>query len=228
MSGTRRVRACVFDAYGTLFDLASVAQAAADGLADGGRTLIEVWRSKQLQYTWLRGLAGRHADFLTVTGESLDFAMESLGIRDPPLRARLLDGFLRIAAYPDVLPCLERLREAGITLAILSNGTPDMLEQAATRAGIRGHFAAVLSVESAGVYKPHPDVYRLATERLALPAEQIGFVSANSWDAWAAKAFGFHVLWCNRFAQTPERLAPPPDRQIRDLASVASGLGLAG
>jgi 2-haloacid dehalogenase len=227
MSGTRRVRACVFDAYGTLFDIASVAQTAAAGLADRGRALTELWRSKQLQYTWLRGLAGRHADFLTVTGESLDFAMESLGIQDPQLRARLLDGFLRIDAYPEVRPCLDRLRDAGITLAILSNGTPEMLDRAATDAGILGHFAAVLSVEAAGVFKPHPDVYRLATERLALPAEEICFVSANGWDAWAAKAFGFHVLWCNRFGQTPEHLPPPPDGVIGDLASVATRLGLA-
>ncbi len=216
----KHVSACVFDAYGTLFDISSVARGAQDALGDRWQALSDLWRTKQLQYTWLRGLAGRHADFWQVTNEALDFAMASLGLEDPALHRRLMDLYLQISAYPEVPAMLARLMAKGIKLAILSNGTPAMLAAAASNAGIADHFDAILSVEQAGVFKPHPSVYQLAPTKLSLPKEAICFLSSNSWDAWSAKAFGLRVLWCNRFGQVPERIPATPDGEVTDLSTL--------
>ncbi len=214
------IEACVFDAYGTLFDVNSAAQGCAESLGEKWQPLAELWRQKQLQYTWLRGLAGRHADFRQVTGEALDFALSTLHIENPALRARLMDLYLTLKAYPEVPETLKRLKTAGMKLAILSNGTPTMLDAAARNAGIADLFDAVLSVEEVQVYKPHPSVYRLACDRLRISARQICFVSSNGWDAYSAKAFGLHVLWCNRFRQQTERIPETPDAQIETLAEL--------
>lgn len=217
------IAACVFDAYGTLFDVASVARGAAGALAARGvdvAAFSDLWRTRQLQYTWLRGLAGRHADFWQVTGEALDYALDAQGVEDAALRERLLDLYLRIGAYAEVPGVLQRLRAGGMPLAILSNGTPAMLAAALRNAGLDGVFEAVLSVEEAGVFKPHPRVYDLAPRRLGLPREAICFVSSNGWDAWSAKAYGLRVLWCNRMRQPPERLPQTPDGQLPDLAAL--------
>jgi len=222
------VAAVAFDAYGTLFDVASAAAAAKDALGDRWAPLAETWRAKQLQYTWLRSLMGRHADFRRVTGDALEFALESLGIADDALRERLMGLYDRLAPFPEVLTVLARLRTGGIRSAILSNGSPDMLASAAGHAGIAGLLDAVLSVEEVGVYKPHPSVYRLAVERLGEPKERIGFVSANGWDAFGAKAFGLRVAWCNRTGQPRERIPLAPDAEIRDLAALPGLLGLGG
>ena len=214
------IRACVFDAYGTLFDVSSVARGAKDALGEGWQALSDLWRMKQLQYTWLRGLGGHHADFWQVTGDALDFAMATLKINDPQLRERLMNLYLSLSAYPEVPQVLRRLREKGIGTAILSNGTPAMLASAVSHAGLTGLFDAVLSVEEAGIYKPHPSVYRLGVERLGIAAGQACFLSSNSWDAYSAKAFGYQVIWCNRFAQVPERIPAQPDAEIPDLSGL--------
>ena len=214
------VKAVVFDAYGTLFDWASAAEQARDVLGERWRELAETWRAKQLQYTWLRSLQGRHADFLAVTADALDFALAGLGLEGAGLRARLLALYERVEAYPDAAETLARLRAAGRATAILSNGTPAMLAAAVEHARLGSLLDDVLSVEAAGIYKPHPSVYALATARLGLPAERILFVSANGWDAFAAKAFGFRVAWCNRGGQPPERLPERPDVEIGALAEV--------
>ena len=226
MNGQRLegIKACVFDAYGTLFDVGNISQAARDELPGCWHTLAGLWRATQLQYTWLRGLAGHHADFWQVTGEALDFAMDSLNIHGEGLRARLMDQYLKIAAYGEVGNALAQLQARGLRLAILSNGTPAMLDAALVNAGIAGYFEAVLSVEDVGVYKPHPNVYGLAPQRLGIPRDSICFVSSNGWDAWGAKAFGFRVLWCNRSAQTSERLPGAPDGQIADLSALPACL----
>ncbi len=218
------IRACVFDAYGTLFDVGSVARGAQDALGERWQALSDLWRAKQLQYTWLRGLGGRHADFWQVTGDALDYAMASLGIADNALRDRLLNLYLSISAYPEVPAMLAELRSRGIKRAILSNGTPGMLAAAAMNSGIGEYFDAVLSVEDVGVFKPHPRVYALAPERLGIAAENILFLSSNGWDAFSAKAFGFKVLWCNRSAQAPERIPATPDGEIRDLSQLPAML----
>ena len=214
------IDACVFDAYGTLFDFNSAANAARDELGEDWQRLSDLWRLKQLQYTWLRGLAQHHADFWQVTGDALDFALASLRIERPGLRERLMQLYLRLGTYPEVPAMLRELKMRGMKLAILSNGTPDMLAAVVTNSGLDGVFDAVLSVEEVGVYKPHPSVYGLATERLKIQPSRICFLSSNGWDAYSAKAFGFRVIWCNRFAQVPERIPAAPDGEIVDLSEL--------
>ena len=218
------IEACVFDAYGTLFDVSSAARSAEDSLGDKWQPLAELWRAKQLQYTWLRSLAGRHADFWQVTGDALDFALSTLRVDDPRLRDRLLNLYMVLGAYPEVLETLRRLRRSGMKLAILSNGSPAMLAAAAANAGIANLLDAILSVEEVKVYKPHPSVYALVCERLNVVAARVVFVSSNGWDAYSAKAFGFHTLWCNRFGQAPERIPETPDAQIATLVELPEGI----
>jgi len=218
--GKLEVRACVFDAYGTLFDFASAAQTCRDALGDKAAALTTLWRDKQLSYTWLRGLQGRHADFWQVTADALDFSMESLGIANGRLRDRLMDLYRTLRCFPEVPQVLKDLKQAGFVTAILSNGTPDMLADAVRGAQLDGLFDYILSVEQAGVFKPHPDVYRLAVDKLGVPAAQIAFQSSNAWDAHAASAFGMRVVWCNRYGQRRERLPGSPDHEIRNLAEL--------
>lgn len=214
------IRACVFDAYGTLFDVNSAAQREADALGAKWLPLAELWRAKQLQYTWLRSLAGHYVDFQQVTADALDFAMESLGLTDAGLRARLMHLYLRLGAYPEVTETLARLKAGGMKLAILSNGSPAMLSAAVGNAGIVDLLDEVLSVADVGVYKPHPSVYQLAVDRLQAAPAEICFVSSNGWDAFSAKAFGLNVVWCNRAGQPRERIPSQPDAEIATLSAL--------
>ena len=200
------VRACVFDAYGTLFDFGSAAARCRDELGDNVSALTTLWRDKQLQYTWLRALQHRRADFWTVTGDALDYALETLGIGSPALRDRLMNLYLNLEAFPEVPATLKALKDRGLVTAILSNGTPNMLEAAVQAAGLAPVLDFVLSVEEVGVFKPDPRVYQLAVDRLRIPASAISFQSSNAWDAYAASAFGMRVVWCNRYGQRGERL----------------------
>lgn len=221
------IQACVFDAYGTLFDVAAVARGADEALGEHARAIVELWRAKQLQYTWLRGLAGHHADFWQVTEDALGFALSSHGLDDAALREQLMACYLRIPAYPEVPDVLHRLRAAGMKLAILSNGTPTMLVAAVDHAGLSDCFDAVLSVEAVGVFKPHPSVYRLGEQALGHPAQAMCFVSSNGWDACSARAYGYRVMWCNRFGQPAERIPSEPDGMLSDLNGLSTVLGLA-
>ncbi|TRZ92506.1 MAG: haloacid dehalogenase type II [Rhodocyclaceae bacterium] len=214
------IDACVFDAYGTLFDFNSAASAARDELGDDWQRLSDLWRLKQLQYTWLRGLAQQHADFWQVTGDALDFSLATLQMERPGLRERLMQLYLRLGTYPEVPAMLRELKSSGMKLAILSNGTPGMLAAVVANSGLEDIFDAVLSVEEVGVFKPHPSVYGLAAERLKLEPSHVCFLSSNGWDAFSAKAFGFRVLWCNRFGQVPERIPAEPDGEIVDLSEL--------
>ena len=214
------IEACVFDAYGTLFDVNSAAHSAEDALGPCWQPLAELWRAKQLQYSWLRGLGGHHADFWKVTSDALSFALESMKLGDPALHHRLMNLYMSLSVYPEVTDTLNRLKAGNKVLAILSNGTPQMLASAVTNSGIADLLDAVLSVEEVCVFKPHPSVYRLAADRLRLAPEQICFLSSNGWDAYSAKAFGFRALWCNRFNQVPERIPDTPDGQITTLAAL--------
>ncbi len=221
----RGVKACVFDAYGTLFDFAAAAGACRDVLGDNADKLTALWRDKQLQYTWLRAAQGRHADFWQVTGDALDFALETLAIEKAALRERLMELYLTLDAFPEVPDVLGRLKAAGLQTAILSNGSPKMLEAVVKGAKLEGLLDAVLSVEAVGVYKPHPKVYQLALDRLGVPVRAIAFQSSNAWDAYAASAFGMQVVWCNRYGQRAERLPGAPDREITSLAQLPALVG---
>jgi 2-haloacid dehalogenase len=223
----RGIAACVFDAYGTLFDFAAAARRCRDELGDDADRLAALWRDKQLQYTWLRATQDLHADFWQVTGDALDFALETLGIERPALRGRLMELYLTLDCFSEVPGMLRQLRGAGLRTAILSNGSPRMLEAAVRGADLDGLFDAVLSVEAAGVYKPHRKVYQLAVDRLRISADAIAFLSSNAWDAHAASAFGMKVVWCNRYGQRRERLPGAPDREIRSLAQLPPLVGAA-
>jgi 2-haloacid dehalogenase len=220
------VKACVFDAYGTLFDFASAAKGCRDVLGDGIDKLTALWRDKQLQYTWLRALQGRHADFWQVTGDALDFTMETLAIEKPGLRDRLMSLYLTLDTFPEVPEVLRQLKKTGLRTAILSNGSPKMLDAVIRASGLSTLLDAVLSVEEVGVYKPHAKVYQLAVDRLGMPAGAIAFQSSNAWDAYAASAFGMQVVWCNRYGQRPERLPGTPDRTVRSLAELPELVGV--
>ena len=217
------VTACVFDAYGTLFDVAGAArQAAAE---PGGAMLAQVWprlaadwRDKQLAYTWLRAVAGAHADFWQVTAEALDWALAAHGLEDPGLRDRLLALYRRLPAYAEAPAMLSALRAQGLRLAILSNGSPGMLADAIASAGLDGLFEAVLSVEAVGVFKPHPSVYALVEGRLGVAPAATLFVSANGWDAACATGFGLPTVWLNRSGAPSERLPWTPAHELPDLA----------
>ena len=219
------VRACVFDAYGTLFDFASAARSCRDVLGDSFDKLTALWREKRLQYTWLRTAQGCHADFWQVTGDALDFSLETLMLDQPGLRDRLMELYLTLDTFPEVPDVLRQLNAAGLKTAILSNGTPEMLDSAVKSAGIDGLLDAVLSVEEVGVYKPDPRVYQLAVDELGIPTSQISFQSSNAWDAYAASSFGMKVVWCNRYRQRKERLPRNPDHEIETLAELPRIVG---
>ena len=214
------VEACVFDAYGTLFDFASAAARCTDVLGDKVPAVTALWRDKQLQYSWLRSLQGRHVDFWQVTGDALDFTLESLGLAPGTVRDRLMQLYRTLDCFPEVPQVLATLKSQGYRTAILSNGSPSMLADVVAGAGIGNLIDHVLSVEEAGVFKTHPSVYQLAVDRLATPAHAIAFQSSNAWDAHAASAFGMRVVWCNRYGQRRERLPGMPDREVRTLAEL--------
>lgn len=220
------VRACVFDAYGTLFDFASAAATCADVLGDRNAALTALWRDKQLQYTWLRGLQGLHADFWKVTGDALDFSLDSLGIEVPGVRERLMSLYRTLKCFEEVPDVLRKLKSAGFATAILSNGSMAMLEDAVRAAHLGGAFDWIFSVDAVSVFKPHPSVYRLAVDGLKVEASEIAFVSSNAWDAHAAAAFGMQSIWCNRYGQRPERLPGMPSRETRTLDGLVQHLRL--
>jgi 2-haloacid dehalogenase len=220
------IGACVFDAYGTLFDVHSAVRRGGASLGEKADGVSALWRQKQLEYTWLRSLMGAHVDFWQVTSDGLDYALAANGIKDNKLHARLMDLYLSLDAYPDVIDALTRLRAGGKKTAILSNGAPEMLNAAVASAGLTDLLDAALSVEDVGIYKPDRRVYQLAVEHMAMSPGRICFVSTNAWDASGAAHFGFRVAWMNRFGQTPERLPGKPSAVIESLNELPGLLGL--
>ena len=214
------IRACVFDAYGTLFDVHSAVARQRDRLGSEAAAVSATWRAKQLEYTWQRSLMDRYVDFSQVTADGLDYALEAHGIDDVALRADLLDAYLTLDCYPEVPGVLRALREAGLRNAILSNGSPMMLDAAVESAGLGDLLEDVISADALGVYKPAMAVYRLALDRLGVGRAQVSFQSSNAWDAAAAATFGFRVVWCNRFGQARERLPDAPDAEIPTLEAL--------
>lgn len=226
------ITTCVFDAYGTLFDVAAAARQAAaepgqDALRDKWPELANHWRLKQLQYTWLRAVADAHADFWDVTQDGLDWALEATGLqRDPALRQRLLDLYWELQAYPEVAAILKALKDGGMQTAILSNGSPPMLEGAVRSAGIGGVLDDILSVESVGVFKPHARVYDLVCDRFGCERSNVLFVSSNGWDAAGASGYGFVTAWVNRAGEPMDRLPWTPAHVLSDLTSIPELAGV--
>jgi 2-haloacid dehalogenase len=215
-----KLEALAFDAYGTLFDVHSVVQRCESLWAGKGAQLSQLWRAKQLEYTWQRSLMDRYRPFHVVTRDALEFACQAL---DLPLTSSavdaLMDEYLRLKTYPEVRTALSALK---VKKAILSNGSPDMLEPLVRNSGLA--LDAVLSVDELKVYKPAPQVYELAVRRLDIARERIGFVSSNCWDALGAKSFGFQVYWVNRAGAPLDRLGFTPDRTLRDLSELSEVL----
>lgn len=220
MAAWEGIKACVFDAYGTLFDVHSPTARIAEALGEKSQPLSEMWRSKQLQYTWLRSLMGEYVDFWQVTGEGLDYAMAAHGIDDQDIRQRLMDLYLTIDAYPDAASSLEALKTRGYATAILSNGSPKMLDAAAENSGLAPLLDKVLSVDAVGIYKPDARVYQLAVDEMGATPAEICFVSANAWDCAGGANFGFQNAHINRFGQPPERLPGTPRAIIASLADL--------
>jgi 2-haloacid dehalogenase len=216
---SERFRALVFDAYGTLYDVHSVV-ALCDGLWPGkGVQVSQLWRAKQLEYTWLRSLMGRYEDFGRVTEASLRYACAALALPyDDAKHARLIQAYLDLAPFPEVKDALAKLR--GFRLAILSNGSSAMLGPLVARSGLDSAISTLLSVDELSIYKPAPKVYQLAVDRLAVPAAAIGFVSSNCWDATGAKSFGFRTFWVNRAGAPLDELGLKPDYEIRTLTEL--------
>ena len=211
------IEACVFDAYGTLFDVHSAVGQHRTRLGDRADAVSGLWRAKQREYTWQRTILERYVDFWRVTGDSLDYALEAHAVEDAALRDDLLHAYLSLDCYPEVREVLSTLKDAGLGTAILSNGSPMMLEAAVDSAGIGDLLDSVVSVDELGVYKPSPEVYHLAMDEVGAGRGQVSFQSSNAWDAAAAATFGFRVAWCNRFGQVRERLPDAPDVEIRTL-----------
>ena len=220
------ITTCIFDAYGTLFDVAAAAREAA---AEPGREafgehwprVATDWRLKQLQYTWLRAVAGAHTDFWEVTRNGLDWALENAGLdRDPELRERLLQLYWELSAYPEVPHMLAELKDQGLNTAILSNGSPDMLDGAVRSAGIGALLDDVLSVESVGIFKPAAAVYDLVLKRFNCAPENVLFVSSNGWDAACATGFGFTTARVNRSGEPIDRLPWTPQLVLNDLTGI--------
>jgi 2-haloacid dehalogenase len=215
------VGAYVFDAYGTLFDVhAAIARHRSAAGPDADR-FSEIWRTKQLEYSWTLTLAGHYADFWTLTERALDFAFARVPSVDRSLRPQLLDAYRTLDAFPDARAALAALKAQGLRLAILSNGTPGMLSTAVTAAGLAEYLDAVLSVDTVRRYKPRPEVYALATDALALPRANIGFVSSNRWDVMGAASFGFQAYWVNRAGVPDEYAEFAPLRRIGDLMELS-------
>lgn len=198
------VKAVVFDAYGTLYDVQSVADVTEETFPGYGEIITQVWRIKQLEYTWLRSLMGQYRDFATVTRDSLAYTLKCMGLEyDDASFARIMEKYLHLDLYPDAMLALEAMAEK--KLAILSNGSPDMLNSLVRNSGLRPIIDAVISVDAKGIFKPAPDAYSLIESTLKIPPKEVLFISSNPWDVCGAKSFGLNVAWIERV--TPEAMA---------------------
>lgn len=220
------ITTCIFDAYGTLFDVAAAAREAAaepgrEAFAKHWQKVANDWRLKQLQYTWLRAVADAHTDFWQVTQNGLDWALEASGLQgDPELSERLLALYWELSAYPEVPDMLAKLKAAGMNTAILSNGSPDMLNGAVESAGVQEFLDDVLSVEDVQVFKPAAVVYDLVGQRFNCAKDEVLFVSSNGWDAGCATGHGFTTAWVNRAGEPVDRLPWTPNHILSDLTSI--------
>jgi 2-haloacid dehalogenase len=212
----------VFDAYGTLFDVHAAIARHRDAAGPDADRFSDIWRTKQLEYTWTLTLAGRYADFWTVTRQALDYTFERVPSVDRALRGKLLEAYLKLDAFPDARQVLRDLKTRGERTAILSNGSPDMLSSIVDAAGVKEDFDAVLSVDVLRMFKPRPEVYALVTDRFAVKPAEVTFVSSNRWDVMGAAAFGFHCVWVNRSGLPDEYPGHPPAAVVSNLSGLLS------
>ncbi len=219
------ITTAIFDAYGTLFDVNAAARAASEEpdfpqLKSKWQSLAANWRTKQLQYTWLRAVADQHIDFWTVTQHALDWALDAAELASPELRDRLLALYWELDAYAEVPEMLSTLKSMGLKTGILSNGSPDMLDGAVASAGLDDVLDEVLSVETVHIFKPATPVYDLVAKRFNTSPEQVLFVSSNGWDAAAAAHYGFETVWVNRTGDPIDRLYGTPSHMLPDLSEI--------
>lgn len=207
----------VFDAYGTLFDVHAAVRKHIADVGPDGATLSAIWRDKQLEYSWTRSLMGRHRDFWKLTEDALDFAYSRVPSANCATRDTLLEAYMSLEAYPDVFETLKALKQSGKKLAILSNGTPDMLEAAVRSGGLEDFLDDIISIEDAGIFKPDERVYELVTTRYRVYPEAVSFQSSNRWDIAGATAFGFRTVWVNRTGGMDEYFDLPPVATLSDL-----------
>lgn len=219
------IDACVFDAYGTLFDVNSAVAGLSERAGPDHAALSAAWRRRQLEYTWLRSLMQSHVDFWQLTSDALSVSLREFSIDDESLHHELMQAYLALKAFPEVKGVLKLLKRAGMQTAILTNGSPMMIESAVSHAGIGDSIDQQLSVESVGIYKPDPRVYQLASDRLGVVPERIAFLSSNAWDAAGAAHFGFAVAWVNRYSQPSERLPGTPAAMLLTLEELPALLG---
>jgi len=221
---------CVFDAYGTLFDFNSAVARHRAVIGPKADALADMWRSKQIQYTWLRNGMGSYARFWQVTGEALDHCLAAHGIADATgsesVREKLMGAYLALDPFPEVPAMLDRLKRAGMRLAILSNGNPEMLDPMVAASGLSDRFEAVLSVDAVQVFKPDPRVYRLVEARCGATPDKVCFLSSNCWDAHGAAHFGFATVWVNRAGAPDDNLPGKTVATIKDLSQLPSLLGV--
>ena len=217
------IRAVVFDAYGTLFDVHSVIERCDQRFPGHGTALSQLWRTKQLEYTWLRSLMARYEDFGSITRSALRFSCQALGLAcTEATEQELMEAYLQLAPYPEVPGAIAALGDR--RLAILSNGSPAMLDPLVAHAGLAPHFDAILSVDRLRTYKPHPSVYQLAVDALAVSRERIAFISSNFWDVSGATAFGFRTYWINRRNAVPDELGFQPFAVLHGLDELVAAL----
>ncbi|MGA7672406.1 MAG: haloacid dehalogenase type II [Nitrolancea sp.] len=216
-----QVRVVAFDAYGTLLDVQSILDVARETLDDRAVNVVDLWRAKQLEYSWLRTLMGTYADFDQVSRDALSYALAYFRAEISDVeRQRLLDSWFRPNPFPDVPDALAALTETGMPLVILSNGSPEMLKLALEHSGLEQFFEHVLSVDAVKRFKPDPAVYRLVEERIGVLPKETLFVSSNGFDVAGAKAFGFHVCWINRAGRPLDVLGQTPDRVIASMSEL--------
>jgi 2-haloacid dehalogenase len=222
-TGMNDIKAFAFDAYGTIFDVFSVTELCEQLFPGKGNALAQLWRMKQLQYSLLRSLMGRHRDFWKLTEDSLAYAVKNLQLQaTPETRTRLMEAYLNLAVFPDVKPGLIALKNKGLRLALLSNGEPKMLEASVENGGISGLLDGIISIEEVGIYKPSPRVYNLGPGRMKVSNTELGFVSSNSWDINGASSAGLITFWIQRSqGEPPEELGFAADYTVKNITDLA-------
>jgi len=221
-----KIKACVFDAYGTLFDFNSAVDICSKEVGEKSEELSTIWRQKQIQYTWLRSMMDEYVDFWQITGDALDYAMSAISVKNDKLQNRLMQLYKKLELFPEVSNVLNNVKNGNISTAVLSNGTQEMLFNVIEHSNLSHLIDVVISADEVGVYKPHPKVYQLAVNSLGVNPEEICFMSSNAWDAHGAKSFGFKVIWINRYQLPHEQIPTKPDIIINSLEPISYLLGL--